>query len=228
MNFPIVDETDVGLHDRERVSQVSNRPIAIDLCCGKCGGWAKGFLSEGYRVIGFDLADYSADYPGEFHQADVRRFPLWALRLAFRKATVIVASPPCEEFSRHQMPWTKRRNPPPPDLSIVMACFRIAREAGKPIVLENVRKAQDWLGPAKAHYGSRYLWGDVPALLPFAEASRKEHLSSSAIAQRAEIPYALAQHIARVFKPPPLESDCWKPTSCDPKPEYELQPTKFE
>ena len=173
------------------------KPLVIDLCCGKKGGWAKGFLAEGYRVIGFDLEN-CPDYPSEFVRADVRRLPL---RLGYREAVVIVASPPCQEFSRHQMPWTKRRNPPEPDLSIVNACYSIARGCECPIVLENVRMAQQWLGPAVAHYGSRYLWGDVPAIMPFPERSRKEHLSSTAVAERSEIPFDLAQHIARVFKP---------------------------
>lgn len=177
-----------------------SKPLVIDLCCGKRGGWAKGFLAEGYRVVGFDLED-CPDYPGEFHQADVCRMPLWALRLAYRKAVVVVASPPCQEFSRHQMPWTKRRNPPEPDLCVVNACYRVAKDAESPIVLENVRMAQKWLGPAVAHYGSRYLWGDVPAMLPVPERSRKEHLSSSAVAERSEIPFDLAQWIARCFKP---------------------------
>lgn len=35
-----------------------------------------------------------------------------------------------------------------------------------PIVVENVCGAQKWVGRARAHYGSFYLWGDVPALLP--------------------------------------------------------------
>jgi hypothetical protein len=34
------------------------------------------------------------------------------------------------------------------------------------MVLENVRGLQKFLGRAVAHYGSYYLWGDVPLLLP--------------------------------------------------------------
>lgn len=36
-----------------------------------------------------------------------------------------------------------------------------------PMVVENVRGAQPWVGRAAWHYGSYYLWGDVPALMPF-------------------------------------------------------------
>lgn len=46
------------------------------------------------------------------------------------------------------------------------ACFRIATEAGIPIVVENVRGAQPWVGRSRWHYGSFHLWGDVPALMP--------------------------------------------------------------
>lgn len=52
------------------------------------------------------------------------------------------------------------------------ACFRIQREAieaaGRfiPMVVENVRGAQPWVGKARWNFGSFYLWGDVPALMP--------------------------------------------------------------
>ena len=36
------------------------------------------------------------------------------------------------------------------------------------MVVENVRGAQKWVGRARWNYGSFYLWGDVPALMPFA------------------------------------------------------------
>jgi hypothetical protein len=35
-----------------------------------------------------------------------------------------------------------------------------------PLIVENVRGAQKWVGQARWHYGSFYLWGDVPALMP--------------------------------------------------------------
>jgi hypothetical protein len=52
------------------------------------------------------------------------------------------------------------------------ACFRIQKEACEaagrhiPMVVENVRGAQPWVGRAAWNYGSYYLWGDVPALMP--------------------------------------------------------------
>jgi hypothetical protein len=58
------------------------------------------------------------------------------------------------------------------------ACFRIQAEASVaaghhiPMVIENVRGAQKWIGRARWNFGSYYLWGDVPALMPFARGAK--------------------------------------------------------
>ena len=52
-------------------------------------------------------------------------------------------------------------------VTLFEACFRIQREASEaagrfiPLIVENVRGAQKWVGRAKANFGSYYLWGDV-------------------------------------------------------------------
>jgi hypothetical protein len=159
------------------------------------GGWAEGFIRCGFHVVGFDVEPLR--YPGQLVIQDVRTLH----GKQFRHARVIVASPPCEEFTRLALPWTRKRDPPPPDLSIVRACFRIAEEAGVPLILENVKGAVPYLGQPVARYGSRLLWGDgVPALIPWAEVSRKERLSSARRRERAMIPHGLALHIARCYE----------------------------
>ena len=101
----------------------------------------------------------------------------------FKDATVIVASPPCQAYSYRAMPWRRAKELPPPDNTLFEACFRIQREACEaagryiPMVVENVCGAQKWVGRAKWHYGSFYLWGDVPALMPFAGHSKNGHLN---------------------------------------------------
>ena len=143
------------------------KPLAIDIFCG-LGGWAEGFLSEGYDVIGFDIE--WRPYPGHLVLQDV----LTLHGSQFKDATVIVASPPCQAYSYRAMPWKRAKALPPPSNDLFDACFRIQREACEaagryiPMVVENVKGAQPWVGRAKWHYGSYYLWGDVPALMPFA------------------------------------------------------------
>lgn len=147
-------------------------PLAIDLFCG-LGGWAEGFLSEGYEVIGFDIE--RRPYPGQLVLQDV----LTLHGSQFRDAAVIVASPPCQEYSYRAMPWKRAKALPPPSNELFEACFRIQREACEaagryiPMVVENVKGAQKWVGRAKWHFGSYYLWGDVPAIMPFARGGTK-------------------------------------------------------
>jgi hypothetical protein len=160
--------------------------MAIDLFCG-LGGWADGFLAEGYTVIGFDIErhDYGTGiYPGQLILQDV----LTLHGSQFRNATVIVASPPCQAYSYRAMPWKRAKALPPPDNSLFEACFRIQREACEaagryiPLIVENVRGAQKWVGRAGWHFGSYFLWGDIPALMPIARARKNTGGSWFAIA----------------------------------------------
>ncbi|MFH1010556.1 MAG: hypothetical protein V1784_04905, partial [bacterium] len=107
----------------------------------------------------------------------------------FRDAALIVASPPCQEFSYMAMPWSKAkakerdllegRDDPKRLTALFDACFRIQREAIEaaghfiPLVVENVRGAQKWVGRSRANYGSFHLWGDVPALMPMTKVIAK-------------------------------------------------------
>lgn len=240
------------------------KPLVIDLCCG-LGGWTRGFLAEGYDAVGFDIERHvygDKRYPAQLVLQDITT--LNGAQFRNSNALVIVASPPCQAYSYRAMPWKRAKALPPPDNTLFFACFRIAQEAGLPIVVENVCGAQKWVGRAKWHWGSFYLWGDVPALMPHtlklmkrpgrnfhgyenglgsspsfngaAHETRgvkgnggggwfsdlredgtrpywkesacitrmynsKSDSRKAASAMIAEIPFDLAQHIARVFKP---------------------------
>lgn len=143
-------------------------PVALDLYCG-LGGWTEGLLAAGWRVIGFDIEPrFMGRYPGDLVLQDVLTVDG---RKARGKVDLIVASPPCTEPSYRAMPWSRAKKlnaegPPHTFIALFNACFRIAEEAGCPVIVENVKGAQPWVGRAKWHYGSFYLWGNVPALMP--------------------------------------------------------------
>jgi hypothetical protein len=160
------------------------KPLAIDLFCG-LGGWTEGLLAEGYEVIGFDIEQHvygDHRYPAQLVVQDV----LTLHGSQFRSADLIVASPPCQAYSYMAMPWQKAKAKAAAiradntgrmlaDLNRLFdACFRIQREACEaagrhiPLVVENVKGAQPWVGRARWNFGSFYLWGDVPALMPIA------------------------------------------------------------
>ena len=205
------------------------RPLAIDLFCG-LGGWTEGLLAEGYDVVGFDIEQHQYGehrYPAQLVIQDV----LTLHGSQFRNAALIVASPPCQGYSYRAMPWSRAKALPPPDNTLFEACFRIQREACEaadrhiPLIVENVRGAQPWVGRARWNYGSFYLWGDVPALMPmtwqaikqggdwFAEARKggvggtsasfgsKSPQRKAASAMIAKIPLPLSRYLAATFRP---------------------------
>lgn len=155
---------------------MSRRPLGVDLFCG-LGGWTDGLLAEGYDVVGFDIERHAYGghcYPGSLVIQDVRTLH----GAQFRDAALIVASPPCQQYSYRAMPWKRAKALPPPDNTLFNECFRIQREASAaagrriPLVVENVRGAQKWVGRARWNFGSFYLWGDVPALMPIVSARK--------------------------------------------------------
>lgn len=167
----------------------AGKPLAIDLFCG-LGGWTEGLLAEGYEVIGYDIEAHEYGdmrYPAKLVVQDV----LTLHGSQFKDAALIVASPPCQEYSYMAMPWKLAKEKARAiradttgqalaDLNrLFNACFRIQAEASLaagrhiPMVVENVRGAQPWVGRARWNFGSFYLWGDVPAIMPMAVKATK-------------------------------------------------------
>lgn len=155
-------------------------PLAIDLFSG-LGGWTDGLLAEGWRVVGFDIEQHVYGehcYPAQLVLQDV----LTIHGRQFRDAHLIVASPPCQEYSYMAMPWGRAKQiareyedgtrDRAKLTALFDACFRIQREAieaaGRhiPLIVENVKGAQKWVGRSRWNFGSYHLWGDVPALMP--------------------------------------------------------------
>lgn len=175
------------------------KPVVYDFFCGLFG-WGAAFVSQGYRVVGFDLADMHKEIglprPREVELVlqDVRTIH----GSQCKDAAVLVASPPCQNYSYMAMPWKRAKQIAQalrgqgefPDgyfgsrtvaelNALFDACFRIQREASEaagrhiPLIVENVKGAQPWVGTARWHFGSFYLWGDVPALMPIPSRAQK-------------------------------------------------------
>lgn len=169
---------------------INGKPLLIDLFSG-LGGFSAGFLAEGWTCIGYDIERhvYGTDfYPGVLILQDV----LELHGSMFRNADCIVASPPCQKYSYMAMPWSRGKKMAEEirhdslkrmELNrLFNACFRIQREACEaaghhiPMVVENVRGAQPWVGRSVWNYGSFHLWGDVPALMPTARGIKNGNL----------------------------------------------------
>lgn len=218
---------------RDQRTERLEKPLCIDLFAGLFG-WGEAFALEGYTVVGFDLEDMCKvlGQPRPKGCDLVLQDVMTLHGSQFKDAAVIVASPPCQKYSYMAMPWTKakalaawyREDPERiRELTALFdASFRIAQEAGVPLIVENVRGAQPWVGPAKWDYGSFYLWGDLPVLMPAGRHRKQEgdpswfydNYENSArrfgskskqrkawSAQIAKIPFPLARHIARCFQP---------------------------
>lgn len=146
-------------------------------------------LAEGYDVTGYDIEEHA--YGDMRYQGTLVLQDVCTLHGAqFKDVDLIVASPPCQEYSYMAMPWSLakakaaaiRADTTGEKLAalnrLFNECFRIQREAsfaaGRhiPLVVENVKGAQPWVGRARWNYGSFFLWGDVPALMPLTSARK--------------------------------------------------------
>lgn len=136
----------------------------LDIGCG-LGGWSIGFHREGYDCTGLDKVDVG--YPYRLILADMRNWH------SDRYYYVVVASPPCTEFS----PLTKlshakgQRGPPDPEgpegMGLVRETKRIIDEIKpKYWLLENVYGSIPYiskeLGPPRVIAKPWVLWGTFP------------------------------------------------------------------
>jgi len=164
----------------------------LDLCCG-LGGASAPMRRRGWRVVRVDInPDVSPDYC-----ADIRSWQWDGDR-----PRLIWASPPCDEFSREDKPWTKTGNLP--DLSIVKACIRLIDEIQPDYwAIENVRGAVPYFAPllGKPSWVCHpyYLWGNLPPLprrLKFPKKGDAPRKNRALV--RAVIPFSLATAVADV------------------------------
>lgn len=175
----------------------------LDLFSG-LGGWSRVFIERGHDVDTLDIE------PGfnPTYCMDIRVFH------PEKQYDVILASPPCTEFSKASMPWTRDRARP--DTELLEETLRVIDEAEPRYwAIENVRGAVPYfkplLGPPVARFGSRYLWGRFPILwAPHEYGKWKIPPSPMRPALRSLIPYSLSLALCRsieVWYPENIEED---------------------
>ena len=174
----------------------------IDLYCG-LGGWTTGLIENNIDVTGYDIVDFSDKYPSKFVKADLLTYN------NFDNCDIIVASPPCTDFTKSSFPKTWRVvKDYPPDIPSAMKLFNRVYEIVdivKPVyyLIENVRGAQKYVGKAKFHIGSRYFWGTFPN---FTVTNKEDIYGKSYVAPskdrpaiRAKIPLSISRAFAKTI-----------------------------
>lgn len=167
--------------------------LMLDLGSG-LGGASQVMKERGWQVVTVDInPDFKPDIV-----ADLREFS-WS----GPRPDLVWCSPPCTEFAKFAMPcWYDTKSLPEPDMSLVLACRRIADECEPRYwVIENVAGARDWfkpvLGEPSAVFRPYYFWGYFPDLgKPNGWGKKTKHLSSTAKAERARIPYQISRALA--------------------------------
>ncbi len=172
--------------------------LMLDLCAG-LGGASAEMKRMGWDVI---TLDYDPAFGCDI-TADVRTW-----QYSGPRPDLIWASPPCDEFARESMPWSRTGNVPSMDL--VMACKRIIDEVQPRFwIVENVRGAvpqfSDLFGKWRYHAGAFYLWGHfpLPGIVDTSRWKKKESYSSTRRAERAVIPVSLSRAVALAIENQP-------------------------
>lgn len=165
--------------------------VWLDLCSG-LGGASQPALDRGWKVIRVDI-------DGRFKPdivADVRSLPLKPFHV-----DVLWASPPCQEFSKHGLPFY--HDLPEPDLSICLAVKAIIRDYGPRYwIVENVRFSRKWLtaifGQVRSCSIGHVFYGNwllFPQTKPHKGYSRDFYHDHSPPEVRAKIPYEIGESI---------------------------------
>jgi len=164
----------------------------LDLFSGM-GGWSQAFRERGHDVVTVDIEE-------RFNPTTVADLSTWEPDGHY---DVILASPPCIEFSKASMPWYEDIEP---DMTLLKSTLRIIEKV-KPTywVIENVRGAvpyfEEYLGRPKARFGSRYLWGEFPILwAPHEYGKTQRFPSTDRSALRAQIPRSLSIAMCRAME----------------------------
>lgn len=154
-------------------------PFVIDLFSGT-GSASEPMVRAGWRVLRVDLEPLTKDGVA----ADCRTWQF--VERERERVDLLWCSPPCTEFARESMPWSRTGRAP--DMSCVEAVHRLVAEIQPRYwVLENVKGAVPYLGKPQRRIGPTFLWGHFPFFLA-SPIFWKEKLSSKDRMKRSIIP----------------------------------------
>ena len=182
---------------------MEKRKVVWDLCSG-LGGFSEAFAQSDWIVIRIEI-NKDLEYVPFTRIWDVLDWMDWIDELPH--PDLIVASPPCTEFSTAD--WRKDRENLQPDMSIVKACLDII-DYIKPTwwVLENVKGAVRYFIPLIGHHkqaiGNKqcpqfYLWGNFP-FIHMKPGWKHFKLDSRDAQQRALIPFEISFQLKRAIE----------------------------
>ena len=173
----------------------------LDLFCG-LGGWSKGFkqIYPDAECFGIDITDLG--YPYNFIKADLMDWQ------PDQDYDVVVASPPCTNFSQVVKQWTGKANESK-GLDLVWRTFALIEQIKpKYWIVENVKGLGEFLPPPAdiVRYGKNkqckeaWLWSNIGKLALFPQmisrkTSRKTFKSGDPVL--AEIPGELSREVAK-------------------------------
>jgi len=180
------------------------KQVVWDLCSG-LGGWSEAFVQDDWIVIRIEINTELTYVPHTLH-FDVRDYLDWMYLLP--KPDLILASPPCTEFSLAQNFHNARIENP--NMSILEACIDIIKLARpKYWCIENVAGAckffEPYLGKHTQRAGPFYMWGEFPyvALDPSWTHNKEDqvkgprHLRAN---QRGKIPFMISFKMLQAFR----------------------------
>jgi hypothetical protein len=170
----------------------------LDLFAG-LGGASQAMRERGWEVIRVELDP-------RFEPEVVADITTWRWR--GRRPDLIWASPPCTEYARMAMPWTRAKLPEGfcPDPTLVKAAIRIIRDSRPRYwVIENVGGAVRYLRPLLGDptvVGPLRLWGRWPDSIrwPTLPKKIKQRYPGYRPDLRAMIPYEVSLALAKAIE----------------------------
>ena len=171
----------------------------LDLFCG-LGGWSIPFNEAGYDCTGIDYTDLG--YPFNFIQADLNDW------IPDQHYDIILASPPCTNFSKVVLNWTGKNNESK-GLDLVYRTFALIQEIKPKFwIIENVKGLSEFIDKPNdiVRYGkssqrkAAYLWSNIGKLgmldsMIIKNTHRKTFKTSDP--ELAKIPYELSYAVLK-------------------------------